>query len=124
MTQEEIKLAQSAARKKHWKRWGPYLSERAGDSPRGLQSLRNPWEYFPHDHARLRAYRWNEEGLAGICDRHQFICLALALWNERDPILKERLFGLAGYERNHGEDVNKLLTHPVKGLDKSNYSRN
>ena len=63
------------------------------------------WEYFPHDHARSRAYRWDEDGLAGICDRHQELCLALALWNGRDPILKERLFGLTGNEGNHGEDV-------------------
>ena len=63
------------------------------------------WEYFPHDHARSRAYRWNEDGLAGISDRHQEVCLALALWNGRDPILKERLFGLTGNEGNHGEDV-------------------
>ena len=63
------------------------------------------WDYFPHDHARSRAYRWNEDGLAGICDRHQRICFALALWNGRDPILKERLFGLTGNEGNHGEDV-------------------
>ena len=63
------------------------------------------WEYLPHDHARSRAYRWNEDGLAGISDRHQEVCLALALWNGRDPILKERLFGLTGNEGNHGEDV-------------------
>ena len=63
------------------------------------------WEYFPHDHARSRAYRWGEDGLGGICDRHQTICFALALWNGRDPILKERLFGLTGNEGNHGEDV-------------------
>ena len=63
------------------------------------------WEYFPHDQARSRAYRWNEDGLGGICDRHQHICFALALWNGRDPILKERLFGLTGNEGNHGEDV-------------------
>ncbi len=63
------------------------------------------WEYFPHDHARSRAYRWGEDGLGGICDRHQYICFALALWNGKDPILKERLFGLTGNEGNHGEDV-------------------
>ena len=63
------------------------------------------WNYFPHDHARSRAYRWNEDGIAGICDRHQYLCFALALWNGRDPILKERLFGLTGSEGNHGEDV-------------------
>ena len=106
MTQEEIRLAESAARKKHWKRWGPYLSERAWGTVREDYSPGGDvWEYFPHDHARSRAYRWNEDGLAGICDRHQMICFALALWNERDPILKERIFGLTGNEGNHGEDV-------------------
>jgi len=106
MTQEEIRLSESTARKKHWKRWGPYLSERAWGTVREDYSPNgNAWEYFPHDHARSRVYRWNEDGLAGICDRHQFICFGLALWNERDPILKERLFGFTGGEGNHGEDV-------------------
>ena len=106
MTNEEIRLFESAARTKHWKRWGPYLSERAWGTVREDYSpYGNAWEYFPHDHARSRAYRWNEDGLAGISDRHQYICFALALWNERDPILKERLFGLTGNEGNHGEDV-------------------
>jgi hypothetical protein len=106
MTKEEIRLSESAARTKHWKRWGPYLSERAWGTVREDYSpYGNAWESFPHDHARSRAYRWNEDGLAGISDRHQYICFALALWNERDPILKERLFGLTGNEGNHGEDV-------------------
>jgi hypothetical protein len=106
MTKEEIRLSESAARTKHWKRWGPYLSERAWGTVREDYSpYGSAWEYFPHDHARSRAYRWNEDGLAGISDRHQYICFALALWNERDPILKERLFGLTGNEGNHGEDV-------------------
>ena len=104
--QEEIRLSESMARKKHWKRWGPYLSERAWGTVREDYSPHgNAWEFFPHDHARSRVYRWNEDGLAGICDRRQCICFALALWNERDPILKERLFGLTGNEGNHGEDV-------------------
>ena len=84
------------------------LSQRArlGQRARGLQCpYGTAWDYLPHDHARSRAYRWNEDGLAGICDRHQRICFALALWNRRDPILKERLFGLTGNEGNHGEDV-------------------
>jgi hypothetical protein len=90
----------------HWKRWGPYLSERAWGTVREDYSPHgNAWEYFPHDHARSRVYRWNEDGLAGICDRRQTVCLALALWNGQDPILKERLFGLTGNEGNHGEDV-------------------
>jgi hypothetical protein len=106
MTKEEIRLSESAARTKHWKRWGPYLSERAWGTVREDYSpYGNAWESFPHDQARSRVYRWNEDGLAGISDRHQYICFALALWNERDPILKERLFGLTGNEGNHGEDV-------------------
>jgi Glycosyl hydrolase family 63 C-terminal domain len=106
ITKEEIRLSESAARTKHWKRWGPYLSERAWGTVREDYSpYGNAWESFPHDHARSRAYRWNEDGLAGISDRHQYICFALALWNERDPILKERLFGLTGNEGNRGEDV-------------------
>src|SRR5690348_5400150 len=106
LTQEELRLEEANGRKKHWKRWGPYLSERAWGTVREDYSPDGTaWEYFPHDHARSRAYRWNEDGLAGISDRHQFICFALALWNGRDPILKERLFGLTGNEGNHGEDV-------------------
>src|SRR5215472_10314085 len=106
MTQEEIRLKESLHRLKHWKRWGPYVSERAWGTVREDYSPSGEaWEYFPHDHARSRAYRWNEDGLAGICDRHQRLCFAVALWNGRDPILKERLFGLSGNEGNHGEDV-------------------
>jgi len=106
MTQEEIRLAESGAKKKHWKRWGPYLSERAWGTVReDYSAYGTAWEFFPHDHARSRVYRWNEDGLAGISDRRQFICFALGLWNERDPILKERAFGLTGNEGNHGEDV-------------------
>ncbi len=92
-----------------WKKWGPYLSERAWGTVREDYSPDgSAWAYFPHDHARSRAYRWNEDGLAGICDRNQHLCFALALWNGRDPILKERLFGLAGPEGNHGEDVKEV----------------
>jgi hypothetical protein len=106
VTAEEIRLQESRQRRKHWKRWGPYLSERAWGTVReDYSSGGNAWEYFPHDHARSRVYRWNEDGIAGISDRHQLICFALGLWNERDPILKERLFGVAGNEGNHGEDV-------------------
>src|SRR5215831_2127869 len=109
MTQEEKRLEQSRTRGRHWKRWGPYLSERAWGTVREDYSpFGTAWDYFPHDHARSRAYRWNEDGIAGICDRHQKICLAVALWNGRDPILKERLFGLTGQEGNHGEDVKEL----------------
>jgi hypothetical protein len=106
VTQEEIRLSESETRTKHWKRWGPYLSERAWGTVREDYSPDGKaWEYLPHDHARSQAYRWNEDGLAGISDRRQTICFALALWNERDPILKERLFGLTGDGGNHGEDV-------------------
>jgi hypothetical protein len=92
LTKEEIRLAESGIHKKHWKRWGPYLSERAWGIVREDYSQHgNAWEYLPHDHARSRAYRSNEDGLAGISDRRQLICFALALWNERDPILKERI---------------------------------
>jgi hypothetical protein len=106
MTREELRLKESNDRTRHWKRWGPYLSERAWGSVREDYSpLGEAWEYFPHDHARSRAYRWNEDGIAGICDRHQQLCFAVVLWNGRDPILKERLFGLNGSEGNHGEDV-------------------
>src|ERR671923_2275978 len=103
---EERRLEESQHRSAHWKRWGPYLSERQWGTVREDYSpYGTAWDYFPHDHARSRAYRWGEDGLGGICDRRQFICFALALWNGRDPILKERLFGLTPHESNHGEDV-------------------
>src|SRR4030088_1212283 len=106
MTEEEIRLAEAGAKTKRWKRWGPYHSERAWGTVReDYSAYGTAWEYLPHDHARSKAYRWNEDGIAGICDRHQKICFALAMWNGRDPILKERLFGLTGHEGNHGEDV-------------------
>nr|BFE59089.1 glucosidase [Dactylosporangium thailandense] len=89
-----------------WYRWGPYLSERAWGTVReDYSDGGGAWEAFPHDHARSRAYRWSEDGLAGLCDAQQRLCFALAFWNERDPILKERIFGLTGTEGNHGEDA-------------------
>lgn len=103
---EESRLHEDALRKKNWKRWGPYLSERQWGTVREDYSPDgNPWEYFPHDHARSRAYRWGEDGLLGVADREGRLCFGLALWNGKDPILKERLFGLTGPEGNHGEDV-------------------
>jgi hypothetical protein len=106
VTKEEIRLEEDRQRKANWKRWGPYLSERQWGTVREDYSpYGNAWEYLSHDHARSRAYRWGEDGLGGISDRHQYICFALALWNGQDPILKERLFGLTGNEGNHGEDV-------------------
>jgi hypothetical protein len=124
---EERRLDQSRRRVKHWNRWGPYLADRAWGTVREDYSRGpTPWEYFPHDHARSRAYRWNEDGLLGLCDRHQRISIALALWNGRDPFLKERLFGLTNHEGNHGEDVKECYfyldntpTHSyMKGLYK------
>jgi hypothetical protein len=92
-----------------WQRWGPYVSERQWGTVREDYSEQGTaWEYFPHDHARSRAYRWGEDGIAGFCDRHQWLCLGLGLWNGRDPILKERLFGLTNSEGNHGEDVKEI----------------
>ncbi len=106
VTQEEIRLKESRDRKAHWKRWGPYLSERAWGTVREDYSQDgDAWSYLTHDQSRSKAYRWNEDGIAGISDRHQYVCFAVALWNERDPIIKERLFGLTGKEGNHGEDV-------------------
>jgi hypothetical protein len=103
---EAHRLAEDARREKNWKRWGPYLAERQWSTVREDYSPHGAaWEYFPHDHARSRAYRWGEDGLLGITDRECRLCFALALWNGRDPMLKERLFGLSGPEGNHGEDV-------------------
>jgi hypothetical protein len=105
-TAEGRRLEENNRRAAKWNRWGPFLSERAWGTVREDYSANGAaWDYFPHDHARSRAYRWNEDGLAGICDRHQLVCFALALWNGKDPILKERLFGLTNSESNHGEDV-------------------
>jgi len=106
VNKEEQRLEESRQRQAHWKRWGPYLSERAWGTVREDYSpYGSAWDYLPHEHARSKAYRWNEDGLAGISDRHQRICFALALWNGKDPILKERIFGLTGSEGNHGEDA-------------------
>jgi len=105
-TIEDQRLEEARQRKKHWKRWGPYLSERQWGTVREDYSAGGTaWEFLPHDHARSRAYRWGEDGIGGISDRHQLICFSVALWNGRDAILKERLFGLTGNEGNHGEDV-------------------
>ena len=106
MSAERDRLAEVPHGRAPWRRWGPYLSERAWGTVREDYSADgDAWAYFPFEQARSRAYRWNEDGLAGICDDRQTLCLALALWNERDPFLKERLFGLTGPQGNHGEDV-------------------
>jgi hypothetical protein len=106
MNDELQRLQEDRSRAKNWKRWGPYLAERQWATVReDYSDGGDPWDYFPHDHARSRAYRWGEDGLLGITDRECRLCFALALWNGRDHILKERLFGLTGPEGNHGEDV-------------------
>jgi hypothetical protein len=103
---EATRLVESASRRLNWKRWGPYLSERQWGTVREDYSATGDcWNYLPHDHARSRAYRWGEDGLLGLCDREGRLCFSVALWNGRDPILKERLFGLTNSEGNHGEDV-------------------
>ncbi len=109
---EQQRLNEERERLLRWKHWGPYLADRAWGTVREDYSADgDAWAYFPHEHARSRTYRWNEDGLAGICDRNQTLCLALALWNGKDTILKERLFGLGGPEGNHGEDVKELYYH-------------
>ncbi len=124
---EQQRLIDSEARTKHWKRWGPYLAERSWGTVREDYSANGTaWEYFPHDDARSRAYRWGEDGILGISDNHQYLCFAFAFWNGKDPILKERLFGLTGNQGNHGEDVKEIYfyiestpTHSyMKGLYK------
>ncbi len=127
MNAEEKRLEESRDRSSHWKRWGPYLSERQWGTVREDYSEHGTaWDFFPHDHARSRTYRWGEDGIMGISDRRQLVCFALAMWNGKDPILKERLFGLTGNEGNHGEDVKEYYfyldstpTHSyMKGLYK------
>src|SRR5215469_3775296 len=109
MTEESIRLMQAEDPHTPWRLWGPYLSERQWGTVREDYSPGgSAWDYFPHDHARSRAYRWGEDGLAGLSDDGQRLCLSLALWNGKDPILKERLFGLTNSEGNHGEDVKEL----------------
>jgi hypothetical protein len=106
---EKQRLASDKAGKENWRRWGPYLSERQWGTVReDYSAWGGAWDYLPHDHARSRAYRWGEDGIAGFSDDHQYLCLSLALWNGKDPILKERLFGLTNSEGNHGEDVKEL----------------
>jgi hypothetical protein len=108
-TAEQLRMQEDRERSAPWRRWGPFLAERAWGTVREDYSERgDAWAYFTHDHARSRAYRWSEDGLAGVCDREQLLCLALAVWNGKDPILKERAFGLGGPEGNHGEDVKEL----------------
>ncbi len=112
LSAEKRRLEESRLGQQPWRKWGAYLSERQWGTVREDYSADgDPWGYFTHDMARSRAYRWGEDGLAGICDDQQRLCLSLALWNGRDPILKERLFGLTNHEGNHGEDVKELYYH-------------
>ena len=109
MNAEQARLAENQTREEPWYFWGPYLAERAWGTVREDYSADgDAWNYFPHDHARSRAYRWNEDGIAGLCDHKQRLCFALAFWNERDPFLKERFFGVTGPQGNHGEDVKEI----------------
>src|SRR4051812_27398872 len=106
---EQKRLMETANGQRDWKSWGPYLSERQWGTVREDYSPHgNAWEYFPHDHARSRTYRWGEDGIAGLSDDQQRLCLSVALWNGQDAILKERLFGLTNSEGNHGEDAKEL----------------
>src|SRR5262245_42622285 len=108
-TAKAVRMQGDPARIASWKRWGPYLAERQWGTVREDYSPGGTaWDYFPHDHARSRAYRWGEDGIAGLCDDQHRLCLALALWNGKDSILKERLFGLTNSEGNHGEDVKEI----------------
>lgn len=110
MTAEEKRLEEARTRNAHWRRWGPYLSERQWGTVREDYSADGEaWEYLIFDQAHFRAYRWGEDGIAGICDNHQRLCFAVSFWNGKDPLLKERLFGLAGHEGNHGEDVKEYF---------------
>ena len=112
-TTEQNRLEEARAQKAPWKKWGPYLSERQWGTVREDYSENgNAWDYFSHDQARSRAYHWGEDGLAGISDDKQRLCFALALWNGKDPILKERAFGLTNSEGNHGEDLKEYLLLP------------
>src|SRR4051794_27778601 len=108
-TAEQRRLDEADGGEQRWRRWGPYLSERQWGTVREDYSASGTaWDYFPHDHARSRTYRWGEDGIAGVSDDQQRLCLALALWNGQDPIIKERLFGLTNGEGNHSEDVKEL----------------
>src|SRR5215207_11392424 len=109
LTTEQRRLDEDRRGVRPWRKWGPYVSDRQWGTVREDYSPDgSAWTFFPHDHARSRAYRWGEDAIAGVCDEQQRLCLGLALWNGRDPILKERLFGLTGPEGNHGEDCKEL----------------
>lgn len=109
---EAERLFEDRQRKRYWRRWGPYVSEREWGTVREDYSGEgDAWNAFPFQDAAWRAYRWGEDGIAGLCDNHQRLCFAFSFWNEKDPILKERLFGLNGSQGNHGEDVKEYYAH-------------
>ena len=123
LTAEKSRIDQAARKIKDWRRWGTYLSERQWGTVREDYSADgSAWDYFPHDHARSRAYRWGEDGIAGFCDEKETLCLSVALWNGKDPILKERLFGLTNGQGNHGEDVKELYYY-LDATPTCSYSR-
>ena len=116
--QKRCRLAEAREQKIPWKKWGPYLSERQWGTVReDYSDSGDAWNYFPHDQARSRAYRWGEDGLAGMCDDHQRLCFALALWNGQDPILKERLFGLTNSESQSWRGCQGVLLLPRQYAD-------
>ena len=120
---EQRRLAEHASGRSNWQHWGTYVSDRAWGTVREDYSADgNAWQYFPHDHARSRAYRWNEDAIAGFCDSEQHLCLGVALWNGRDSILKERLFGVTNLEGNHGEDVKEYFFY-VDNTPTHSYAR-
>src|ERR1700761_3657766 len=123
INEERLRLAEADQQGIAWRRWGPYLSERQWGTVReDTGDGSNTWSSFSHDQARSRAYRWGEDGLAGVCDEKQRLCLAIALWNERDPMLKERMFGLTNAEGNHGEDVKECYFY-LDAMPTSSYLR-
>src|SRR5437762_8401620 len=112
MNIEKQRLSGDAHQRARWAKWGPYLADRAWGTVREDYSADgDAWTFLPHDLARSKTYRWGEDGIAGICDRFQLLCFAPAFWNRRDPVLKERLFGLTAHEGNHGEDVKEYYFH-------------
>jgi hypothetical protein len=109
MSAEHTRLQEDKEKTKHWKKWGPYLTDRQWGTVReDYSSDGAAWENVTHDHARSKAYRWGEEGIAGISDHRQILCMSWAFWNGKDPFLKERFFGLTGNQGNHGEDVKEI----------------
>jgi hypothetical protein len=123
-TAEEMRLDEAGEKRVPWKQWGPYLSERQWGTVREDYSENgDAWNYFTHDQARSRAYHWGEDDLAGISDDHQRLCFAIALWNGKDPILKERLFGLTNGEGNHGEDVKEYYYYYLDNTPTHSYMK-